>query len=451
MNKKNFKLEYDNYMKNIKPSTDLIQQTLKLAEEEQSRLQRSKEEKSVRLLCNFNFKRFSAIACTLVFALFAVKLWNDFDSQETIPVDPNPITDTTTTETLYIDVDTTTTYVDVDSDFNSTSLGGTTNINETTSTMVSNDDETSESLSYVTSVVDGTSNVVDSESTSIVYNNENLYTTITEDEVSSIESTITTDISISNVTTTAVTTTAVSTTTSTTSSEIEEPDEPDILDEVFITTTTTIAPTIANAGGTPTTDMNVIVTAETTTEGREYAPPTTIPEGGEYDATTTITDETTIEVSNDVDSDDNTIGTTPFNSKLYIAIRVTLLDVQNGFYEDGTIYKDRLAEYLEYGNELMCIISLGTTENQDCDCIVVFDYDDIMSNYKKISYTILDDLNNQYYSKISNEDYTQCYEIKNLTEGLDLNHNYIGIETDLQDRYLLLDLLTIDDYPLNES
>ncbi|MCC8069036.1 MAG: hypothetical protein LIO71_04720 [Ruminococcus sp.] len=421
MNKKNFKLEYDNYMKNIKPSTDLIQQTLKLAEEEQSRLQRSKEEKSVRLLCNFNFKRFSAIACTLVFALFAVKLWNDFDSQETIPVDPNPITDTTTTETLYIDVDTTTTYVDVDSDFNSTSLGGTTNINETTSninettsTMVSNDDETSESLSYVTSVVDGTSNVVDSESTSIVYNNENLYTTITEDEVSSIESTITTDISISNVTTTAVTTTAVSTTTSTTSSEIEEPDEPDtLLDEVFITTT--------------------------------------IPEGGEYDVTTTITDETTIEVSNDVDSDDNTIGTTPFNSKLYIAIRVTLLDVQNGFYEDGTIYKDRLAEYLEYGNELMCIISLGTTENQDCDCIVVFDYDDIMSNYKKISYTILDDLNNQYYSKISNEDYTQCYEIKNLTEGLDLNHNYIGIETDLQDRYLLLDLLTIDDYPLNES
>ncbi|MCD7800551.1 MAG: hypothetical protein LUG94_05000 [Ruminococcus sp.] len=420
MNKKNFKLEYDNYMKNIKPSTDLIQQTLKLAEEEQSRLQRSKEEKSVRLLCNFNFKRFSAIACTLVFALFAVKLWNDFDSQETIPVDPNPITDTTTTETLYIDVDTTTTYVDVDSDFNSTSLGGTTNINETTSninettsTMVSNDDETSESLSYVTSVVDGTSNVVDSESTSIVYNNENLYTTITEDEVSSIESTITTDISISNVTTTAV--------------------------------------TIANAGGTPTTDMNVIVTAETITEGREYAPTTTIPEGGEYDATTTITDETTIEISNDVDSDDNTIGTTPFNSKLYIAIRVTLLDVQNGFYEDGTIYKDRLAEYLEYGNELMCIISLGTTENQDCDCIVVFDYDDIMSNYKKISYTILDDLNNQYYSKISNEDYTQCYEIKNLTEGLDLNHNYIGIETDLQDRYLLLDLLTIDDYPLNES
>lgn len=46
MNKKNFKLEYDNYMKNIKPSTDLIQQTLKLAEEEQSRLQRSKEEKN---------------------------------------------------------------------------------------------------------------------------------------------------------------------------------------------------------------------------------------------------------------------------------------------------------------------------------------------------------------------------------------------------------------------
>lgn len=347
----------------------------------------------------------------------------------------------------------------MDSDFNSTSLGGTTNINETTSninettsTMVSNDDETLESLSYVTSVVDGTSNVVDSESTSIVYNNENLYTTITEDEVSSIESTITTDISISNVTTTAVTTTAVSTTTSTTSSEIEEPNEPDtLLDEVFITTTTTIAPTVDNALGTPTTDMNVIVTDETTTEGRGYAPTTTIPEGGEYDATTTITDETTIEVSNDVDSDDNTIGTTPFNSKLYIAIRVTLLDVQNGFYEDGTIYKDRLAEYLEYGNELMCIISLGTTENQDCDCIVVFDYDDIMSNYKKISYTILDDLNNQYYSKISNEDYTQCYEIKNLTEGLDLNHNYIGIETDLQDRYLLLDLLTIDDYPLNES
>jgi len=33
-------------MKNIKPSTDLIQQTLKLAEEEQSRLQRSKEEKN---------------------------------------------------------------------------------------------------------------------------------------------------------------------------------------------------------------------------------------------------------------------------------------------------------------------------------------------------------------------------------------------------------------------
>ena len=94
-NKKNFKSEYSKYIQNIKPSDDLIKKTLELANKEQENLQQSKEKSSMRVLYNINFKKLSALACTLVFAIFAVKLWNDIDKQP-VPVKPNLVADTTT-------------------------------------------------------------------------------------------------------------------------------------------------------------------------------------------------------------------------------------------------------------------------------------------------------------------------------------------------------------------
>lgn len=537
MNRKNFKSEYDSYMKNIKPSADLIQKTVKLANEEQERLRKSKETSSLKILFSLNFRkfatlartlvlaifadklwkninkqpistddnlmtentttenhnslkfrRFTALACTLVFAIFAVKLWKDIDKQS-IPVDPNPMTETTTEN--YMESDTTTVSTSVQSNFGTW-----------------DDTITFDSLNssiYVTSNDDSISSGTHSNGTSTVYNNENTYTTtsVPYDNVTSSMDTSnnndstssdvtqnnsigrhTDNIAFSSVTESNVTTTNSITITTTTNiiDDVITSTSPDTEfgnEGVFITTMSTTTKAQANATTSYDTNMGMSTNPEytnttqyssinletttavmettsihmdSTTQKEDFVGEPSIDIDLPVVETTTYLETITLETTT---FDDNITSPNEFATRQYMAIRVTLINKQDGFYEDGTIYRDRIMNYLTYGSELTCVIPLGKTVNQDCDCILVFDYQNMEEKYSTYYYDIANDLNNYNYSKIeivetpdeSNRDEYIQFEI--LNENLDLNENNINIESDIEDRNLFLDLLTIDDASLS--
>lgn len=463
-NKKNFKSEYGKYIQNIKPSDDLIKKTLELANAEQERLQQSKEKSSLRFLYSINFKKLSALACTLVFAIFAVKLWNDVDKQP-VPVKPNLVADTTT-DTSNAQGYVTTAPLEISSD------------EPTSSIDVSTIDTLTDSTSYSSTC--SSSSIIDG---STVYNNENIYTTIPNDSTSTdvpnssndntSSTTMTTNKNNSVInsnsnkftTTTKTTTTTLehnnnsvtstAKTTTTTSSEYVDT-------TTLIASTTSFATTSNNFDGNPeintsSDNANGGVSPVTTTSvslipGEVTSPATTDPSIHITIMSTmpcTITEETT---SNQNSSSDNQIGNA--ETKRCMAIRVSLLNVENGFFEDSTIYKDRIMDYLPYGKELIGIISLGKTSNSNCDCILIFNAQSLAINYDVHSTEVINDLNNGIYSKIeivdnpTSDNMSQYLEFKFLNTHLDFNNNGLSAEVDIDDRNTLLDMLTIDDAPL---
>ena len=464
-NKKNFKSEYSKYIQNIKPSDDLIKKTLELANKEQEKIQKSKEKSSMRFLYNINFKKLSALACTLVFAIFAVKLWNDIDKQP-VPVKHNIITDTTT------DTSTTQSYV-------TTAPVEFSSDEPTSSIDVSTIDTLTDSTSYNSTC--SSSCITDS---STVYNNENIYTTTTNDSTSTdvpnsindntSSTTMTTNKNSSAVnsnshkftpttTTTTTTTTSkhtntivTSTTKTTTTTSFE-----------YIDTTLSIEPTMSyttkpsspdNSGDGSNNNANSGGESPVTTEvvsSEVINPATTNPSINiTFISTTTHVECTTM--AETTSAQDNSINSPTGNAetKRCMAIRVSLLNVENGFFEDSTIYKDRIMDYLPYGKELMGIIPLGKTSNSDCDCILIFNAQSLAVSYGIHSTEVIKDLNNYEYSKIeivdnpTNDNASQYLEFQMLKLNLDFNNNGLGAEVDIDDRNTLLSMLTIDDAPL---
>lgn len=471
-NKKNFKSEYSKYIQNIKPSDDLIKKTLELANKEQEKIQKSKEKSSMRFLYNINFKKLSALACTLVFAIFAVKLWNDIDKQP-VPVKPNIITDTTT-DTSTTQSDVTTAPVEFSSD------------EPTSSIDVSTIDTLTDSTSYNSTC--SSSCIIDS---STVYNNENIYTTTTttndststdvpnsiNDNTSSTTMTTNKNSSAINSHSHKFTPTTTTTTTTTTSKHTDT-----IITSTTKTTTTTsfeyidttlsIEPTIScttkpsnpehNSG-----DSNVSTSSSSINAGGMGSvtagvgssevtnPVITNPSINiTFISTTTHVECTTM--AETTSAQDNSINSPTGNAetKRCMAIRVSLLNVENGFFEDSTIYKDRIMDYLPYGKELMGIIPLGKTSNSDCDCILIFNAQSLAVSYGIHSTEVIKDLNNYEYSKIeivdnpTNDNASQYLEFQMLKLNLDFNNNGLGAEVDIDDRNTLLSMLTIDDVPL---
>ena len=471
-NKKNFKSEYSKYIQNIKPSDDLIKKTLELANKEQEKIQKSKEKSSMRFLYNINFKKLSALACTLVFAIFAVKLWNDIDKQP-VPVKPNIITDTTT-DTSTTQSDVTTAPVEFSSD------------EPTSSIDVSTIDTLTDSTSYNSTC--SSSCITDS---STVYNNENIYTTTStpndststdvpnsiNDNTSSTTMTTNKNSSAINSNSHKFTPTTTTTTTTTTSKHTDT-----IITSTTKTTTTTsfeyidttasIEPAIScttkpsspehNSG-----DSNVSTSSSSINAGgmssdtigvgsSEVANPVTTNPSINITFISTTTHEECTTMAETTSAQDNSINSPTGNAetKRCMAIRVSLLNVENGFFEDSTIYKDRIMDYLPYGKELMGIIPLGKTSNSDCDCILIFNAQSLAVSYGIHSTEVIKDLNNYEYSKIeivdnpTNDNASQYLEFQMLKLNLDFNNNGLGAEVDLDDRNTLLSMLTIDDAPL---
>lgn len=469
-NKKNFKSEYSKYIQNIKPSDDLIKKTLELANKEQEKIQKSKEKSSMRFLYNINFKKLSALACTLVFAIFAVKLWNDIDKQP-VPVKHNIITDTTT------DTSTTQSYV-------TTAPVEFSSDEPTSSIDVSTIDTLTDSTSYNSTC--SSSCITDS---STVYNNENIYTTTStpndststnvpnsiNDNTSSTTMTTNKNSSAINSNSHKFTPTTTTTTTTTTSKHTDT-----IITSTTKTTTTTsfeyidttlsIEPTIACTTKPSNPEHNSDVNTSNSTSinaggmGSVTAgvgssevtnPVTTNPSINiTFISTTTHVECTTMAETTSAQDSSNNSPTGNAETKRCMAIRVSLLNVENGFFEDSTIYKDRIMDYLPYGKELMGIIPLGKTSNSDCDCILIFNAQSLAVSYGIHSTEVIKDLNNYEYSKIeivdnpTNDNASQYLEFQMLKLNLDFNNNGLGAEVDIDDRNTLLSMLTIDDAPL---
>lgn len=469
-NKKNFKSEYSKYIQNIKPSDDLIKKTLELANKEQEKIQKSKEKSSMRFLYNINFKKLSALACTLVFAIFAVKLWNDIDKQP-VPVKHNIITDTTI-DTSTTQSDVTTAPVEFSSD------------EPTSSIDVSTIDTLTDSTSYNSTC--SSSCITDS---STVYNNENIYTTTPttndststnvpnsiNDNTSSTTMTTNKNSSAINSNSHKFTPTTTTTTTTTTSKHTDT-----IITSTTKTTTTTsfeyidttlsIEPTIACTTKPSSPEHNSDVNTSNSTSinaggmssvtagvgSSEVANPVTTNPSINITFISTTTHVECTTMAETTSAQDNSINSPTGNAetKRCMAIRVSLLNVENGFFEDSTIYKDRIMDYLPYGKELMGIIPLGKTSNSDCDCILIFNAQSLAVSYGIHSTEVIKDLNNYEYSKIeivdnpTNDNASQYLEFQMLKLNLDFNNNGLGAEVDIDDRNTLLSMLTIDDVPL---
>lgn len=469
-NKKNFKSEYSKYIQNIKPSDDLIKKTLELANKEQEKIQKSKEKSSMRFLYNINFKKLSALACTLVFAIFAVKLWNDIDKQP-VPVKHNIITDTTT------DTSTTQSYV-------TTAPVEFSSDEPTSSIDVSTIDTLTDSTSYNSTC--SSSCITDS---STVYNNENIYTTTStpndststdvpnsiNDNTSSTTMTTNKNSSAINSHSHKFTPTTTTTTTTTTSKHTDT-----IITSTTKTTTTTsfeyidttlsIEPTIACTTKPSSPEHNSDVNTSNSTSINAGGMGSVTAGVGSSEVTNPVTTNPSINITfisttthvecttmaETTSAQDNSINSPTGNAetKRCMAIRVSLLNVENGFFEDSTIYKDRIMDYLPYGKELMGIIPLGKTSNSDCDCILIFNAQSLAVSYGIHSTEVIKDLNNYEYSKIeivdnpTNDNASQYLEFQMLKLNLDFNNNGLGAEVDIDDRNTLLSMLTIDDAPL---
>lgn len=473
-NKKNFKSEYSKYIQNIKPSDDLIKKTLELANKEQEKIQKSKEKSSMRFLYNINFKKLSALACTLVFAIFAVKLWNDIDKQP-VPVKHNIITDTTT------DTSTTQSYV-------TTAPVEFSSDEPTSSIDVSTIDTLTDSTSYNSTC--SSSCITDS---STVYNNENIYTTTppttTNDSTSTdvpnsindntSSTTMTTNKNSSAInshshkftpttTTTTTTTTSkhtdtiiTSTTKTTTTTSFEYIDTTASIEHTISCTTKPSNPEHNSGDSNVSTSSSSInaggMSSDTIGVGSsEVTNPVTTNPSINITFISTTTHEECTTMAETTSAQDNSINSPTGNAetKRCMAIRVSLLNVENGFFEDSTIYKDRIMDYLPYGKELMGIIPLGKTSNSDCDCILIFNAQSLAVSYGIHSTEVIKDLNNYEYSKIeivdnpTNDNASQYLEFQMLKLNLDFNNNGLGAEVDIDDRNTLLSMLTIDDAPL---
>ncbi len=283
---KNFKDEYVKYLGSVKPSDDLIKNTINLAVQEQIKLNNSKQYKTTNLkankinniFLNTGFKRYGVLACTLMFAIFAVKLWNGTNTSD-VPIATDTITttsiqqDDTTQDTTYNDnqeYTVTTVPTEYEENPENTQLCGyaTDNIQSSTigsgTTLQSGDNEStmkwSENiLERFTTTTTVPNTYLDGNTAEVVYSTDTQSEYITNTPIFS--SLITTSHTNTNTSTSNNTTATTKTTTSTSNSSNTTMSATAIVtNPATITTTTT---TFTNA--TSHTTIKVPTESETTT------------------------------------------------------------------------------------------------------------------------------------------------------------------------------------------
>lgn len=476
-------------MKNIKPSQDLIDKTIKLAHEEQQRLNESKEKKDTRLIYNLNFKKYSALAFTMLLAVFAVKLWSGLSLNEIPSIE---VTDTTTTSETTESIST-----DDNIDNNTTSSNQIDNITDVTS-IYSESTQVIDTLTYPSSeYINNISTVpsIDYTTESVTNNEEFITTTVPDDIINPTDNqhtntTVPSDnnifdssnkVTINTGTTTSVPVSSFTTMTTKKDNNITTTFTTMMTNSTTKNTTTIIsnnADVSNNANAEASNSINnsetdesmdcattTIPAIEVTTNvepnipdyepGEATLPVTTYDSNGEegdipVTATSNIANSDVSSGGNgdiDVTITNTTEEETMTSSYPYLVFKVELYNIYNGFYYNGVLYTGRIKERLSFGDAITYGTSIGTTSSGNCEYILFLDYyklSNILGNKSIAEYTtyITEELNGDYSTT---ENYTNYTELFCSNQNLDINNNGIGIDSDLDDRSTILDLISLDD------
>lgn len=308
-NDKKFQEDFNAYMVNVKPSDKLVSDTIAMLHKEQQRLNVeksvSKESRLNAFLANPMFRRYSALACTVLLSIFAVKLYNS-TIDDKVPVAPieNPVVTTTVEETTspLDDYNTTDNLLEVTSITSGTSYLNSYDDYVTTTNTLKIDDNSSVTSTVGVSIMDvATTTTTPSKfefvngtttTTSIDYNNVTSMwagggvMTTTPTETYTHTSTFTSTANDNNITTNASTTKpttseSVSVTTNTTANNITNTTtsaSSSTSTSVSTTTTkaTTTTPELTTTNAKPiTTSVEFTNTEENVTTSEEYVTVTT--------------------------------------------------------------------------------------------------------------------------------------------------------------------------------
>ena len=381
---KNFKDEYVKYMGSVKPSDDLIKNTINLAVQEQIKLNNSKQYKTTNLkankinniFLNTGFKRYGVLACTLVFAIFAVKLWNGTNTSD-VPIATDTVTttsilqDDTTQDTTYDDnqeYTVTTVPTEYEENPENTQLCGyaTDNIQSSTigsgTTLQSGDNEStmkwSENiLERFTTTTTVPNTYLDDNTAEVVYSTDTQSEYITNTPIFS--SLITTSHTNTNTSTSNNTTVTTKTTTSTSNSSNTTMSATAIVTNPVTTTTTTtftnttfhttikvptesettIKTTIDGGGGSTGNNAN----GSTQSSGAEIIESTTLPETTtETYGTTTQEHQVTTNIEL-VTTPPNATENSTSSSSVYFGIADVSYDVSS-ILKNGVTTQDVIVE-----------------------------------------------------------------------------------------------------------
>jgi hypothetical protein len=478
LNNKDFKSSYSAYIHTIKPSQELIDSTIKLAHQHENALRKEKTNSNAttKMLSNLSFKQYSALACMMVFAIFAVKLWSGL-SNDKVPTLPSESQASTTTIAEYQGSQEVTTvsddlvypeYTTVVSNFESNTdylNSYTTNDYEqyidtltaepNRETSVPNSDLYSQTTSEtndggtVTTVPDGTSshaigtNTATSKSHfsntsngTTANTNSNTNTTTTKSTSSAGTTTAKPDTTATTINTTAQNNSANNTVTTTVNVD------DDVLQATF--TETTVAENVEEtSASTPRKVRPMITTATENTAVENTWEATTKPPAdndasmgngngyGEEECTTT-TSPTSADASNSATS----------GSTFYLALKVVMYQNPDGFYYAGTTYFDRIKESFSFGEYIDGIIPLDTynTKYNGYEHLLLI-------NIKSLSADPLVGTSD-IFNEIGKCEYvyhtpTLCQFMTLPTDDLDFNGNGISATYDEEDRDTILSMISI--------
>jgi hypothetical protein len=474
-------------MSSVKPSRELIDKTILLAHQEQVSLQRAKVQKSTKTLYNLNFKKYTALACTLIFAIFAVKLWSD-QSKEQIPSKPAE----TTTDVPYTSVaevgtlPTETPYESyLEGDFTSNVSNfdyGTNSVGEYTTctdgqfvsiiTPSVSDDSYAYSVGTTTSIPTDTSvsvttvpNMEQSEAaigSETADNPQEAYPSHSSTASSSKDNSPATESTSKATSTTANTTNSEATTSVTHESSSTEASSSTAVVQVTIPTVETTQPpmesdvevsaeavmgtTVEEVATSPDSydDVNngVGLKPEATVQ-ENTVQLTTVPENT-VQATTSV-----IKVTTPQDDDEMAIITecTPPNDvcetpigddsmaqpKAYNTYSVVLPNNIAGFAYNNTVLQGRIKSYFSFADDIECIIPMGTYEDTSERYVV------LVVNVSNLNeYSVLREVINCPYCYLTTD---AIGHFESSVGGLDFNGNGLPASEDDEDQQTILGML----------
>ncbi len=455
MSNKSFQAEYKGYMNSIKPSQELIEKTLMLAHQEQANLQRAKVQSNYKTLNRLNFKKYTALACTLIFAIFAVKLWSD-QSREDIPSLPVETTISNEYTNIYQDNTTPT-----ETPYNPSMEGQyTTNVSNfdygTNSVAEYTTYPDEQFVSIITPSVSNSNDISSITSVSEVSSEDSSNVEVTTVPVSSdtTEETSTNNESMNSTPSsqTTQTTASSSTSTSTTAKPTEttpKPTEttPKPTENTTIATQTTAVTTTYEEAVNVVTTTRPITILETTSANNEANITTIEIAVSNTDSNDVNVEETAIngsvgggiyvpEPQPDEDSACATVApeVTPSPTTEYATYGIAMPNNIAGFAYNNTVLQGRIRSYFSFSDNIECIIPMGLYEDtSDCYAIIVVD----VSNLNKTA--VVREIQNCEYCYLISSSAVHYFET--TTKDLDFNGNGIPPEDDDDDKQTILELI----------